>query len=390
MTDFTKSALLVTFPFEGAWPMAVAFAGIDRVVSGNRKGEVFVWDLPKEPVAKDSPPHFPVFQLKGHTNAISGVAATSDGKTIITSSLDRTVRKWSLAEASTEKAEVILDITARQAEAKKKRNDEALKRPGVQVGVYSNSQTINTHKDWAMSLSISPDESHIISGDGTAQVRVNAVDSGKQVAEWTGHAWNWVVSSALSPDNKTALVSEYRSPRGDFDRPTAALKLWDVATGKEKLDLLKIMFPKLRPDDSSYGSSRIWRKFVGRGLLGASFSPDGKLVAVGKGGETDTGKVSLFSTETGKLEKTISGHRYGLTDIKFSQDGEHVVSVGRDTMVRVCRIKDGKEIATFNKSRGGQFKDWLAGVAISPDEKHLAAADIAGKIHVWQLSGDSK
>jgi WD40 repeat protein len=385
MTDFTKTTLLGSFPFEGSWPIAITFVGIDKVVSGNRKGDVFVWDLPKEPAKKDAPPHFPTLQLKGHTNAISGVAATANGKTVITSSLDRTVRKWSLAEKQTEKAEVILDLQARQAEAKKKRNDDALKRPGVEVAVHSKPTTISTFKDWAMSLSISADESHIISGDGTSQVRVNAVNSGETVSEWTGHSWNWAVSSALSADGKTALVSEYRNPRGDFDRPAAALKLWDVATSKVKLDLLQIMFPKMKPNDSSYGSAGVWRKFVGRGLLGACFSPDGKLVAVGKGGETDTGKVSLFSTETGKLEKSISGHRYGVTDVKFSQDSEHILSVGRDTMVRITRIKDGKEVAVLGKSRGGQFKDWLSSVAISPDEKHIAAADIAGLIHVWRI-----
>lgn len=365
--------------------MAVAFVGIDRVVGGNRNGDVFVWEIPKEPAKKDAAPHFPTLQLKGHSNAISALAATSNGETVISSSLDRSVRKWSLKEPSTEKAEVVPDLQTRQAEAKKKRNDEALKRPGVEVSVLSKADLIHTHQDWAMSLSISADESHVVSGDGKSQVSVNELASGKQIAHWTGHAWNWVVSSALSPDGKTALVSEFVSGRGDFDRPAAALKLWDVASSKVKHDLLQIMFPKMDPNDNTYGGARFWRKFVGRGLLGACFSPDGKLVAVGKGGETDTGKVQIFSTETGKLVKAVSGHRYGITDIKFSQDNEHVISVGRDTMVRITRIKDGKEVAALGKSRGGQFKDWLSAVAISPDEKHLAAADIAGLMHVWRI-----
>lgn len=385
MTDFTKSTLLGSFPFEGAWPMALCFVGNNQVAAGNRKGDIFVWDLPAEPAEKDAPPHFPKLQFKGHTNEITGIAATSNGETLITSSLDRTVRKWSLTESSTETAEVILDSDAREAEAKKKHNDEPLKRPGVQVAVHAKSATISTHKDWAMSLSISADESLVISGDGTAQVSVNALSSGEQVAGWSGHAWNWIVSSALSPDGKTALVSEFRSARCDFDRPAAALKLWDVASSKEKLDLLQIQFPKLRPTDTSYGASGVWRSFVGRGLLGACFSPDGKLVAAGQGGETDKGQVHIFSAETGKFARSMSGHESGLTDIKFSQDGEHIISVGRDTMVRVCRIADGNEVATIGKSRGGQFKDWLSSVAISPDEKHLAAADIAGLIHVWRI-----
>jgi hypothetical protein len=37
--------------------------------------------------------------------------------------------------------------------------------------------------------------------------------------------------------------------------------------------------------------------------------------------------------------------------------------------------------------RGGQFKDWLSAVALSPDGRFLAATDIAGLVHVWEFGG---
>ena len=198
--------------------------------------------------------------------------------------------------------------------------------------------------------------------------------------------WNLPVEPPAESDGKTALISEYRSSRDSFDRPAPAFRLWDVETQKTKLDLLQIQFPKMKAKEYSYGSAQVWRKFVARGLIDATFSPDGKLVATGQSGEIGTGQVYLFKTDDGKLLKTIGGHRYGVTDAEFIADAGHVVSVGRDTNVRITKIDDGKEVAVLGKSRSGQFKDWLSAVAFSPSEKYLAATDIAGKVHVWSLN----
>ena len=158
-----------------------------------------------------------------------------------------------------------------------------------------------------------------------------------------------------------------------------------------KLDLLKVWTPKVKDKDriDSYGYAQTWGKLMKRGLVCAAFSPDGKLLAVGQGGETDTGKVHLIDTKTGEIVRTVSGHRYGACDVKFSADGKYILSSGRDTTVRICQVDDGKEVAALGKARGGQFKDWMHGIAISPDQKWVAAADIAGIVHLWQLSPDS-
>ena len=67
------------------------------------------------------------------------------------------------------------------------------------------------------------------------------------------------------------------------------------------------------------------------------------------------------------------------------QDIGGVLSAGRDTCVRVCQVADGKEVAVAGTPRGGQSKDWISAFALSPDERTLAAADIAGLIQVWEF-----
>ena len=82
------------------------------------------------------------------------------------------------------------------------------------------------------------------------------------------------------------------------------------------------------------------------------------------------------------------GHKLGVTAVHFHSDGQHLLSSGRDTVVRIWQIADGKLVKTLGQSRGGQFSDWIHDFALSPDGKWLAAADMGGFVQVWRLSQD--
>jgi WD40 repeat protein len=103
------------------------------------------------------------------------------------------------------------------------------------------------------------------------------------------------------------------------------------------------------------------------------------------GGEIGDANVHLIDTETGKEIRTVSKHQYGVCDLAFTADGSHLLTSGRDTTLKVIQVNDGKEVATLGKPRGGQFKDWLCAIAISPGGDKIAAADIAGIVHVWTM-----
>lgn len=381
-----KPTLLWQMPFESesAWPMAVTFVGSNRIVAGNQDGQLFVWELPLAPT--ESKALWPMRRLDGHTNGVTRLVATPDG-TLISASLDHTIRIWDLNATPSGKAEVVMDAEARQTEFKKTRKDEVLKRPGVSVETQTAAHVLEGHKNWIQSLGLSHDGKRLISGDDSAEVIVWDLATRQPVQRWSGHKWNWIAAAALSPDGETAIVSEHRYKRDDFDIPAAGVKLWSVADGSVKHDVLKVQFPKLRSDETSYEAAQLWRKFIAGGLIAADCSPDGKLFALGQGGETDTGKVHLITTETGELARSISAHQYGVTDVRFSADGKHLLSSGRDTTVRICQVEDGKEVAVLGTPRGGQFKDWFSALALSPDQRFVAAADIAGSIQVWSLDG---
>jgi WD40 repeat protein len=387
--------LLWQLTFEGSWPSAVAFLGSgQKLAAANQEGQIFVWDLPTEipkfePVKNNSerkaPDHAPVRRLDGHTNGVTQLRATRDGKLLISASLDHSVRLWNMEAASTGKADAVLDLDQRRSKFKRDKKKEVLEAPGIEVETMTAAKLLEGHREWVMALGLSADEKRLISGDAAANVITWDMPEGKELKHWPGLPWNWIRAAALSADGQLAAVSEQCDKHDDFDIPAPALRLFDAVTGEVKLDVLKTHLPKYDATKSSYESSQTWRKFVSSGLIAVDISPDRKLLAAGQGGENDTGKIHIIEIETGKVLREVSGHRYGVTDLRFSANGELVLSTGRDTTLRITNVNDGKEMAALGSPRGGQFKDWFAALAISPDEKFVATADIAGLVQVFGL-----
>jgi len=387
--------------YELAWPTSVAFLEDNRrVAAGNQEGDIFVWELPAEPPEmseeeqkkdKDARPDFaPALRLKGHTNGISRLIAVDGGRKLISASLDRTIRIWDLSTQPDGSETVVIDPQTRERNARsgsKEEKEAVLNAPGVEVKLLSESDVLEGHKEWIKALGVSGNGQRLISGDDACFSIVWDLKTREQVASWHGYDRVWVTSAALSPDGELAFTAEYAGRRSSFDNPAAQARLWNASDGSLHLDLLKVWTPDVKDEDriDSYGYGRTWGKLMKRGLVCADFSPDGKLLAAGQGGETDTGKVHLISVESGKIERTVSGHRYGVCDCKFSADGKYILSCGRDTTVRICQVSDGKEVAALGESRGGQFKDWLHALAISPDGQWIAAADIGGYVQLWKL-----
>ncbi|MCA9269418.1 MAG: hypothetical protein KDA41_13145, partial [Planctomycetales bacterium] len=241
------------------------------------------------------------------------------------------------------------------------------------------------HADWVNACALSRDGRRMISGDDSGLAILWDLPARREIRRWTGQSPNGVVSVALSSDGATAFVAEHRMSRGSFDRPPAQAKLFATDTGEMLLDLLVVKFPDVKARDNSYGYGTTWQKWVGNGFVAAEFSPDGKILALAQGGEIGDAQVRLVDTTTGEEIRSVSKHQYGVCDLCFTADGKHLLTSGRDTSLKVIEVASGKDIATLGKPRGGQFKDWFSAIALSPSENRVAAADIAGIVHVWNL-----
>src|SRR5262245_16125633 len=141
---FDKATLAWTLPWDATWVTAVTLIGNSRrMAAGNSFGQIFLWELPEK---ADAPPPSPVRRLDGHTNSITALAATPDGRRLLSTSYDHTVRVWDLEAAAGKTEAVVLDPTAR--EIAKKAGKKAPETAPVTVSLQQAERVLEAHQEW--------------------------------------------------------------------------------------------------------------------------------------------------------------------------------------------------------------------------------------------------
>jgi WD40 repeat protein len=125
--------------------------------------------------------------FKGHTNIITKIKYTSDGKYMLSGSMDNTLKLWN-----------------------------------PQTGKEIMSFGGHSAHDGIEAIEFSPDDKYILSGSWDGTMKLWDLATGKELQTFRGHT-NRVQSVAFSPDSKYALS-------GSHDGTT---RLWNIDTGKE-------------------------------------------------------------------------------------------------------------------------------------------------------------
>ena len=376
--NFEKAALLWSFTWDADWVSAVSFIGDKYIAAGNNLGEILLWELPNKPepmveitsekskpADKSERPLYsspkPIRQMVGHSNIINRLLC-AENRWLISASNDHTVKYWDIEAKPSGMAKHVLNARTIE-DITRNKNSGRKPPPPLEAEVRTqDASKIIQGKEWIVGLSMSQDETTLVTGDDAGQVAIYDRKTGAEIKRWQVKGWAFAV--AISPDLKQALVSERYPLVFDSGRHTA-VKLWDVATLTVQYDLSK--------------------EFKDMQIASAAYSNDGKILALGRGGEGE-GKIFLIDPATGKKLRELSPiHQYGVTDLCFHPDGKHLASTGRDTVVRIWNIAEGKMIKELGKPRGGQFKDWFHALSFSPDGTRIAVADMAGYIHLWEF-----
>ncbi len=379
--NFDNAKLLWTLPWETDWVSAVSFVGPKHIAAGNNLGELLLWELPEKPEPTPEPSEkekksndkserpmyvapMPVRQFTGHTNVINRLLC-AENRWLISASNDHTIRYWDLNGTTGAGAKIVLNSGAIEDAIRNKRSGR--KPPAAMEVELKTQQAAKTieGKEWIIGLSMTHDQAALIAGDDAGNVTIYDRVKGTEKKTWKVKGWAFAV--ALAPFQNLALVSE-RYPLVFDSGRHCAVKIWNVESGAVEHDLSK--------------------EYKDMQIAAAAFSHDGLTLAIGRGGETDNGKLFFIDPKTGKkLREGSAHHQYGVTDLCFHPGGEHIASSGRDTVVRITEVATGKVVKELGKPRGGQFKDWIHAISFSPDGKRLAAADMAGFVHVWEFAG---
>jgi WD40 repeat protein len=162
-----------------------------------------------------------------------------------------------------------------------------------------------------------------------------------------------IESARFSPDGKMLAVS------GGSPGRFGELQIWDVEKKEMKLSLM-------------IGYDTIY---------GASWSPNGKMVAVGCPDNT----LRAFDPETGKQVLFSGAHNDWVLDTTFSVNGDHLISVSRDMSMKLIEVKTERFIDNLTSITPGALKGGLIAVDRHPTKDELLCGGSDGAPKIFKM-----
>lgn len=84
------------------------------------------------------------------------------------------------------------------------------------------------------------------------------------------------------------------------------------------------------------------------------FTPDGQTLITG----ADNGTIEVWDWSSGRLKKTLAGHRHNIQCLAVSADGEYLASTSEDSTLRKWHLASGQQV--FSTLRAAQNPELLA------------------------------
>ncbi len=286
--------------------------------------------------------------LTGHSDTVSSVVYSPDGRYLASGSGDKTIKIWEVATGkelrtltghSSWVRSVVYSPDGRYLASGSW--DKTIKVWDVVTG--TELRTLTGHSDRVRSVVYSPDGRYLASGSWDKTIKIWQVATGTELRNLTGHS-RWVYSVVYSPDGRyLASGNGYKT-----------IKIWEVATGKQ-----------LRTLTGHSGS--VWS---------VVYSPDGRYLA--SGGDDKTTKI--WEVATGKQLRTLTGHSDWVNSVVYSPDGRYLASGSWDKTIKIWEVATGKQLRTLTGHSSPVYS-----VVYSPDGRYLASGSGDKTIKIWRV-----
>lgn len=390
--DVERGCEIQTLGRHDDWVTCVVFSPNGwHALSASRDKTVKLWDIEKRSEIRP---------FSGHTLPIWSIALSPDGRRALSGGDDRGVKLWdvdkgveilTIGEDTHEHIEWICNVkfSSDGLLAFSSSRDGAIKVWDTQTWKMLRSFG---HSGRLNCATISNDDRFVLTAEDDKTVRLWDIESGDELRSFTPFLDDPILSSALFPDGRLALLGS-RAGR---------LTIWDLEKGREVTSfsghtsavtaVALSSDSRLAISSSDDSTAKIWLVETGGRLLPFSehttgvhtvaFSPTDSRLALS--GSRD-GAIRLWDVQTGRGIHLFDGHKGPVNSIAFSLDGRLALSSGADKTVRLWDIKNGTEVRTL-----GEHSDIVISAAFSSDGHLALSTSKNGEVKVWDVDGSDE